>query len=118
MAEPQISSDMLAQLRKGVIQYCLLALLEAEPCHGYELIARLARTKMIALAESTVYPALARLRAKGLVQHESAPSERGPERKIFALTDEGRDLLATWRACWSLFAREVDSITEGKHGDV
>ena len=117
MMEPLASSDMLAQLRKGVIQYCLLALLEAEPCHGYELIARLAHTKMIALAESTVYPTLARLRAKGLVQYQSAPSERGPERKIFVLTDEGRALLATWRACWSLFAREVDSITEGKHDD-
>ena len=115
MMETVASTDMLAQLRKGVIQYCLLALLEAEPCHGYELIARLARTKMIALAECTVYPALARLRAKGLLQHQPAPSTRGPERKVFALTEEGRALLATWRACWSQFAREVDSITEGKH---
>jgi len=111
------STDMLAQLRKGVIQHCLLAMLEAEPCHGYELVARLSRTKMIALAESTVYPALARLKAKGLVEHRSAPSERGPERKVFVLTEEGRALLATWRACWSLFAREVDAITEGRRHD-
>lgn len=112
--ESPSSTDMLVQLRKGVVPYCLLALLEAEPCHGYELVTRLARTDMLALSESTVYPALARLRAKGYVKTRPAPSERGPERNIFLLTDEGHALLATWRACWSAFTKEVDSLAQRK----
>ena len=111
---PTSSSLMLAQLRKGVIQYCLLALLEAKPCHGYELIGRLSRTEMLALTESTIYPALARLRAKGLVRFHSVPSERGPERNVFMLTKDGRELLAEWRACWGPFARDVDQVTGRK----
>lgn len=69
---------------------------------------------MLALAESTVYPALARLRAKGLVKTRTEPSERGPERKVFLLTEEGRALLAAWRVCWTSFSRDVEKIAERK----
>lgn len=111
MTESPLSNEMMAQLRKGVIEYCLLALLENAPRHGYDLVAELAGTKMMALTESTVYPALARLRAKGLVETHSAPSERGPPRKMIALSPAGLIQLGAWRACWTLFENDINFLT-------
>ncbi len=103
--------DDFSQLRKGLTEFCLLALLERAPCHGYELVARLADTRMLALSESTVYPVLARFRTRGWVETAAAPSERGPARKVIRLTAAGRDRLAEWRARWALLAGEMDQLT-------
>ena len=104
--------DDLTQLRKGVVEFCLLAILDGRPRHGYEIVARLADTEAMALSESTVYPVLARLRMKGLARVRTEPSERGPARKVIALTTAGRARLAEWRAYWKVLARDMAILTE------
>ena len=106
------ASDDLTQLRKGVVEFCLLAILDERPRHGYEIVARLAATDAMALSESTVYPVLARLRGKGLARVRVEPSERGPARKVIELTVAGRARLAEWRAYWGVLARDVAALTE------
>jgi len=105
--------DDLTQLRKGVVEFCLLAILAERPRHGYELVARLADTEAMTLTESTVYPVLARLKSKGLARVREEQSERGPARKVIVLTDAGQTRLAEWQAYWGLIARDVAALTNG-----
>ena len=105
--------DDLVQLRKGVTEFCLLALIDRAPRHGYELVARLAGTRTLALSESTVYPALARLRARGRVRIRVEPSERGPPRKVFVLTPAGERRLAEWRDCWEQMHQDLVELRKG-----
>jgi len=103
----------LTQLRKGVTEFCLLALLEREPGHGYELVARLARTRALALSENTVYPALARLKTRGWARSRQEASANGPARKVLELTPAGRARLREWRAAWDRLSRDVADMTDG-----
>ncbi|MCL2700161.1 MAG: PadR family transcriptional regulator [Phycisphaerae bacterium] len=105
--------DDMTQLRKGVTEFCLLALLEREPGHGYELVARLARTRALALSENTVYPALARLKTRGWARSRPEVSAGGPARKVLELTPSGRARLGEWRAAWARLARDVADMTDG-----
>jgi len=105
--------DDLTQLRKGVTEFCLLALLEREPGHGYELVARLARTRALALSENTVYPALARLKTRGWARSRQEASANGPARKVLELTPAGLARLREWRAAWAKLSRDVADMTDG-----
>jgi len=105
--------DDLTQLRKGVTEFCLLALLEREPGHGYELVARLARTRTLALSENTVYPALARLKTRGWARSRQEASASGPARKVLELTPAGLARLREWRAAWAKLANDVTDMTDG-----
>jgi len=103
--------DDVTQLRKGLTEFCLLAMLEREPGHGYELVARLAGTQVLAFPENTVYPALARLKTKGWARTRAEVTERGPPRKVLELTPAGRKRLCEWRASWALLAVEINLLT-------
>ena len=81
-------------------EYAMLAALAHEPRSGYDLskwFDRAARHFCTA-GYSSVYPALGRFEREGLVVHQTVPSDRGPERKVYSLTDEGKDVLLEWAA--------------------
>jgi PadR family transcriptional regulator PadR len=99
--------DGLAQLRKGMTEFCLLALLERGPGHGYELVARLAGAHVLALSENTVYPALARLKTRGWIRSRPEASASGPTRKVLEITPAGHVRLREWRGAWQLLAQDV-----------
>jgi PadR family transcriptional regulator PadR len=84
---------------RGVLDLCLLALLQDQPVYGYELTERLADRGLPVAAGST-YPLLARLEKGGLVVPEQRPSSTGPPRRYYSLSDAGRAALEAGRAEW------------------
>ncbi|QYH34765.1 PadR family transcriptional regulator [Salinibacterium sp. M195] len=104
-----IVNDVGAQLRKGVVEYCVLGYLEREPMYGWQLAENLIGESMIA-SIGTLYPVLARLREKGLVSSFEEPSERGPSRRYYRLTPAGTAQLSAFRKQWKPFAAVVATI--------
>lgn len=87
---------------------CLLALLAQEAAHGYELVRRLETAGFEAVGYGTVYPLLTRMRRLGLVTDQLQPSPTGPPRKVYALTDTGRERLTAWSQQWTSFVSLVN----------
>jgi PadR family transcriptional regulator PadR len=105
------SGAVLTQLRKGVLEYCVLACLRGEPAYGLELAARLTRSRVLA-SEGTLYPLLSRLRRLGWVETSWRESTSGPPRRYYQLTDEGVSALDTFIATWRPFSDGVNAILE------
>lgn len=100
----------MSQLRKGVLEYCVLALLREGPRYGTEMMKELARTGALATSQGTVYPLLARLRREELVTTDWHESPSGPPRRHYALTPQGHAALAEFTAVWAEFADAVDHV--------
>lgn len=101
--------DIGAQMRKGVVEYCVLGLLAREPMYGWQLADALTRAGLIA-SIGTLYPLLGRLRDNGWVTTFDRPSESGPVRKYYEPTALGREQLAQFRVQWTPFARVVTGL--------
>ncbi|MBY8875774.1 PadR family transcriptional regulator [Micromonospora sp. PLK6-60] len=98
-----------AQLLRGCLDMCLLALLAVEPAHGYELVRRLDSAGFGTVSYGTVYPLITRLHRSGLVANALHPSPSGPPRKVYRLTDAGQARLHAWRDQWTQFADVVNA---------
>jgi PadR family transcriptional regulator PadR len=106
------AAERQAQLLRGCLDMCLLALLAAEPAHGYDLVRRLEVAGFGSVSYGTVYPLITRLHRLGLLANAVEPSPTGPPRKIYRLTEAGHDRLAAWRQQWVHFAGVVnDTLT-------
>ncbi|MGO1508834.1 MAG: PadR family transcriptional regulator [Microbacterium sp.] len=104
-----MTADVGAQMRKGVVEYCVLGLLAREPMYGWQLAEALTSAGLIA-SIGTLYPLLGRLRDNGLIAAFDKPSASGPVRKYYRLTGAGTAQLAQFRAQWSPFARVVTGL--------
>jgi PadR family transcriptional regulator PadR len=100
------------QLKKGVLELCVLALLSRQDSYAYEIASRLAEG--IDMGEGTIYPLMRRLQTEGLVDTYLVESSSGPPRKYYRLTPTGRETFAAQRAEWTAFARAVEAILEDK----
>ena len=109
--------DAGAQLRKGVAEYAVLALLRREPMYGWQLSQQLIERGGFIGSIGTLYPLLSRLRAKGWVSTYDEASDSGPARKYYRLTEGGREALAEFRAQWGGFSASVDALMEGTTND-
>ena len=90
---------MDAQLKKGVLELCLLQCLSGEPKYGYDVIQTM-RGCFPDVTESTFYAILRRLAREGAADTYQGSESNGPARKYYRLTDEGRDRLAQMAADW------------------
>lgn len=106
MAEP-----VQVQLKKGVLELCVLALLSREDAYGYEIASRL--TAGIGMGEGTIYPLMRRMQTDGLVTTYLVESQSGPSRKYYRLTDFGRSRFETQKTEWTAFSAAVDAILGG-----
>ena len=88
-----------SQMRKGMLEYCILLLLRHQPLYANDIIGQLKKAEMI-VVEGTLYPLLNRLKKDGWLKYEWQESTQGPPRKYYALTDEGLDLLQQLDANW------------------
>ena len=88
-----------SQMRKGMLEYCVMLLLRHQPLYAADIITRLKDANMI-VVEGTLYPLLNRLKKDALLKYEWQESTQGPPRKYYALTDEGLDLLQQRDANW------------------
>jgi PadR family transcriptional regulator, regulatory protein PadR len=105
---------LLAQMRRGTLQYCVLALLAEEERYGFDLVRGLADMDGMVTSEGTIYPLLSRLRRDGLVESTWQESSSGPPRRYYRLTEAGRAALETFRVEWRRFRDAVDHFVERK----
>ena len=92
--EPGDARNVLTQLRRGTIEYCVLAVLADSEEYAFELVRRLSAVDGLVTSEGTIYPLLARLRRDGLVTTTWQESDAGPPRKYYQLTPAGHRGLA------------------------
>ena len=107
---------LLAQMRKGTLQYCVLALLADDERYGFDLVRSLAETDGMVTSEGTIYPLLSRLRRDGLVETTWRESTSGPPRRYYRLTAAGRGALDAFKDEWGRFRDAVDHFVERKAG--
>jgi PadR family transcriptional regulator PadR len=102
----------MAQMRRGSLELCILAILARGKRYGYDIVQALAGAEGLVIKEGTIYPLLNRLKAEGLVDAEWQPSPEGPARKYYTLTTAGARTLERLRAQWRSFADDVERILE------
>ncbi|MBA2717431.1 MAG: PadR family transcriptional regulator [Propionibacteriales bacterium] len=105
-----VAPDVLSQLRRGALEYCVLGLLNEERRYGFDIVRTLGSIDGMVTAEGTVYPLLARLKRDRRVSTTWEESDAGPPRKYYAITDEGRRALADFTTEWRRFRDAVDRI--------
>jgi PadR family transcriptional regulator PadR len=96
------------QLKRGVLELCVLALLSRADAYAYDIAARLAVA--IDMGEGTIYPLMRRMQSEGLVDTDLVESPSGPPRKYYRLTPAGRTSLAAQKAEWLSFSASVGEI--------
>lgn len=105
MAEENIK----AQMRKGILEYCILAILSREDSYAPRIIAELKQSEMI-VVEGTLYPILTRQKNAGLLAYRWEESPQGPPRKVYTLTDKGKEYLRTLDAAWEELVQQIARI--------
>ncbi len=96
-----------AQMRKGVLEMCVLAVVAERETYPPEIIERLEGVNL-SMKEGTLYPLLVRLKSDGLVDYVWREGVKGPPRKYFTITDKGRVFLADLAASWRELVSAVD----------
>ena len=100
--------DWTSQLRRGVLELCILRLLRHRPSYGYEIVTTLDELGPLAAGENTVYPLLRRLKADGYLETFTRESPAGPPRQYYRLTADGRRRLGAIEREWVEMVNAVD----------
>jgi PadR family transcriptional regulator, regulatory protein PadR len=114
--EPGETRNSLTQLRRGVLEYCVLALLRDESLYGFDLVRRLSEVEGMVTSEGTIYPLLTRLRKEGWVSTTWQESEAGPPRRYYSLTPDGEKALLFFTDEWTVFRSSVDRLLMPEQG--
>ena len=104
------AGNVATQLRRGVLEHCVLAVLARSPEYAFELVRRLSAVDGLVTSEGTIYPLLSRLRRVGWLDSKWSESPSGPPRRYYALTDSGRSALEHFRTEWVSFRQTVDRL--------
>ena len=104
----------ITQLRKGLVELCVLNVLAEGESYGYEIVRRLKAIEELAVTESTVYPILNRLRRDNYLRVRAVPSSEGPPRRYYALTAPGRRRAAEMDDYWGSLVEAVERLKTGK----
>ena len=110
MRSMEAPSNVGAQLRRGALEYCVLALLVEEPRYGFDLVRTLGSVDGMVTNEGTLYPLLSRLKREGYVETRWGESAAGPPRKYYSLTEAGRAALDAFQVEWARFRDAVDEL--------
>lgn len=103
------------QFKKGVLELCVLSMLERQVCYGYELVNEI--SKSISISEGTIYPLLRRLKSEELVTTYLQESQEGPPRKYYKLTESGRKKEEELKKEWFTFVKNVNNFLKGSEKD-
>lgn len=98
-----------AQMRKGMLEYCIMLLLKQRPCYANDIISQLKEANMI-VVEGTLYPLLNRLLKDGILKYEWQESTQGPPRKYYALTMDGEEALRLLNNSWNELSQTVNML--------
>jgi PadR family transcriptional regulator PadR len=105
------STSVSSQLKKGVVELCVLALVSRRDRYGYELIEEISKT--IDISEGTVYPILRRLTKEGMFKTYLEESSSGPPRKYYKITKVGEEHLKEMLSAWRSLNKSVESLLKG-----
>lgn len=95
-----------AQMRKGVLEFCILSVLSNSDAYTNDIIGRLKQARLI-VVEGTLYPLLTRLKNAGLLNYRWEESSSGPPRKYYSLTENGRRFLEGLKTTWDELVEAV-----------
>ena len=98
-----------AQMRKGLLEFCILLVLSKGEAYPSDIIAAL-KNSGLDMPEGTLYPLLTRLKNEELLQYRWEESTMGPPRKYFSISDKGREFLAVLSASWDEINAAVDQL--------
>ncbi len=103
--------NVKAQMRKGVLEYCVLAILQRAEAYPSDILTELKSAKML-VVEGTLYPLLTRLKNAGLLDYRWEESTSGPPRKYYSLTETGTQVLEELHKTWNELSKAVETTTK------
>ena len=103
------SDNVKSQMRKGILEYCILGILNKKDSYASSIIAELKEAKMI-VVEGTLYPLLIRQKNQGLLTYRWEESTQGPPRKYYSITEKGRAQLAEMDNVWNEMVETINLI--------
>jgi|SRR5690554_1562894 len=98
-----------AQMRKGILEYCVLSILSKKECYPSEIIEQLKEAELI-VVEGTLYPLLTRLKNAELLDYRWEESSAGPPRKYYDLTESGISFLGELKKTWNVLNKAVNQL--------
>ena len=98
-----------AQMRKGVLEFCILSIISKNDAYVSDIIEKLKDSKLI-VVEGTLYPLLTRLKNEGLLTYRWEESKSGPPRKYYQITTVGSIMLKELKLSWQELVNSVDTI--------
>lgn len=100
----------VTQIRKGVLELCVFAIVDREESYGYQIVERLGSLPGLEVTESTVYPLLARLAHEGWFAVRVRKSESGPPRRYYRLTKQGLSRFQQLVQTWNVVCGSIDQL--------
>ncbi len=105
--------NVKAQMRKGILEYCILAIVSRGDAYASQIITELKQAEMI-VVEGTLYPILTRQKNQGLLSYRWEESPQGPPRKYYAITARGLDFLAQLDVAWDDMIGQIAMVRHGE----
>ncbi|MBR0287253.1 MAG: PadR family transcriptional regulator [Bacteroidales bacterium] len=105
------SDNVRAQMRKGVLEYCILCILSRKEAYASSILEELKAVGML-VVEGTLYPLLIRQKNQGLLSYRWEESPQGPPRKYYVITDKGRDQLSEMDAAWQEMVQSIETLKQ------
>lgn len=105
----------ITEMLKGTLEGCVLEIIGRGETYGYEITRQLNDLGLSEVVEGTVYAILVRLEKRGMVEAQKRPSEIGPPRKWYSLTDEGRRELERFWKNWDRLTTIIETLRKGDH---
>jgi PadR family transcriptional regulator PadR len=102
-----------AQMRKGILEYCILSILSKNDAYASDIIKELKEAKMI-VVEGTLYPLLTRNKNAGLLGYRWEESTQGPPRKYYKITDAGKKILDEMHLSWNELVSAINTLNSKK----
>lgn len=116
MAKTDAAEKLRTQMRRGILEYYLLLILDSRQAYSADIIDLLKRADLL-IVEGTLYPLLSKMRRAGIIGYTWAESPQGPPRKYYTLTDEGRKLLDHLNETWAEMNAQIAEVRTAKPED-
>jgi|SRR5574344_1181598 PadR family transcriptional regulator, regulatory protein PadR len=101
--------NVRSQMRKGVLEYCILSILNKKDAYASSIISEMKEAKMI-VVEGTLYPLLIRQKNQGLLSYRWEESPQGPPRKYYSITERGKEQLSEMDSAWKELVETIELI--------
>ncbi|MCA5005339.1 PadR family transcriptional regulator [Sphingobacterium bovistauri] len=109
-----IAENTQTQMRKGILEYCILSIISKGEIYASDIISELKRAQLL-VVEGTLYPLLTRLKNNGLLSYNWQESTSGPPRKYYQITAEGLEVLRRLDSTWKELHYAVETSLQGRN---